>query len=54
MSANWAEIKSERELLPKYAIENYMTWVWAWKIKFYFWTYISDLNQLGSLRAPRP
>lgn len=29
MSANWAEIKSERELLPKYAIENYMTWVWA-------------------------
>lgn len=35
-TANWAKIRSDRELQPKCAIKNYTTWVWAPEIKFYF------------------
>lgn len=34
--ANWAKIKSDQELLPKYAIKNDVFWVWPAEIKFYF------------------
>lgn len=34
--ANWAKIRSDQKLLPRYANKNSMTWVWAPEIKFYF------------------